>query len=327
MTTRRALAHVLCGLLAAGCASAVTRQAPAAGPVTPPAGGAAGAPAPLSRGFVLARGAGERLTYCGRPLVLTLKVDSANAPTSNLLAGVGELRGDEGIGRHRTADEVIYIAAGWGHVVVGADTVRFGPGSVMYVPPDTPHRLVGAGAEPVTYFFAMSPASSAAGFRRAAQLGCPDTAAGGSAPAPGAAAREPMTTGRALAIAAGDGERITYCAFPLTITAKIDTDAAPGARLMAATGALRRGVEYATHPEVDEIVFVTHGRGRAFTGGDTVAIAPGSVVFTPRGVPHGLINDGAGTLEYLVLFGRSGSRAGYRRLAARAGPYCPPGVP
>jgi mannose-6-phosphate isomerase-like protein (cupin superfamily) len=269
-------------------------------------------------------------------LTLTLKVDSSRAPATTLLAGVGELRGDEGVGRHRTADEVILVTRGWGHAMIGADTARLGPGSVLYVPPGTPHRLVSTGAPPLTYFFALGPASSAAGFRQAAQLGCPgapagvggaaagSSGAGGPVPAPLAAA---AGSARSVTLDPGEGERITYCAFPLTITAKVDTNAAPGARLMAATGALRRGTEAATHPGLDEIVFVTHGRGRAFTGSDTAAIEPGSVVFTPKGVPHGLINDGAGTLEYLVLFGGAGSRAGYRRLAAQPGPHCPAGGP
>lgn len=335
MRARRVLAGAVWSAFAAGCAGAGTGQAPTVRAEARPALAGTRGAAQAARGFILAPDAGERLTYCERPLTLTLKVDSSNAPATTLLAGVGELRGDEGIGRHRTADEVIYVTRGWGHAVVGTDTARLGPGSVLYVPPGTPHRLVSTGARPMTYFFALGPAASAAGFREAARRGCsgaaaPDGRAAGStgvaAPAP-APLPDAAAGARAVAFDPGEGERITYCAFPLTLTAKVDTDAAPGARLMAGTGALRRGVEAATHARLDEIVLVTHGRGRAFTGSDTAAIEPGSVVFTPKGVPHGLINDGAGTLEYLVLFGGAGARAGYHALAAQPGPHCPAGGP
>jgi hypothetical protein len=69
-------------------------------------------------------GTGERLPYCARPLVLTLKVDSATAPGTRLLAGVGELSGDEGFGRHRSADEILYVSRGWGYAMVGGDSCR-----------------------------------------------------------------------------------------------------------------------------------------------------------------------------------------------------------
>lgn len=289
----------------------------------------AASPAIATRGLILPPDAGERLTYCERPLVVVLKLDSATAPTASIIAGVADLRGDEGASRHRLADEVIYVESGWGQAIVGADTVRLGPGSVLYVPPDTPHRLTTAGDAPMRYFFALAPASSAAGFRAAARRGCGSepAAPAGSAPAvrENAATSVAPSAVRPLGVDPGDGERVTYCAFPLTITAKVDTDAAPGARLMVATGALRRGEEAATHRDEDEVLYVTHGRGRAFVGADTAAVEAGSLVFTPRGVRHGLINDEGGTLEYVVVFGGAGGRAGYRALAMRPGPYCPAG--
>ncbi|MGI8843824.1 MAG: cupin domain-containing protein [Gemmatimonadaceae bacterium] len=126
------------------------------------------------------------------------------------------------------------------------------------------------------------------------------------------------------ALSPGEGERISYCVFPLTITAKIDSDVAPTARLTAAYGALRKGTESATHAGDDEVVFVVHGRGQAFVGSDTVAVEAGSVVFTPRGRRHGFINDGNDVLEYFIVFSEPGPRAAFRRFAARPGPYCPP---
>ena len=274
------------------------------------------------RGLILPPDGGERFRYCARPLVLSLKVDSVAAPGTQLVAGTGELRGDEGIGRHRTPHEVVYIRSGWGFAVVGGDTTRLGPGSVMYVPPGSGHRLVSTGAAPMDYFWVLGPASSGAGFRRAATIGCPD---GPPAPTATASQTEGAREEAGLVLAPGEGERITYCTFPLTITFKVDSVSAPGSRLVAAAGALRRGSEVGEHA-VDEVALVTHGRGRAFVGPDTMPVEPGSFMYTPRGARHGFLNDGSSTLEYVVVYGPFAaprSRASFRRLASQPGPWCP----
>lgn len=320
-------------LLLAACATSgrggTTAGGGASSAAMPPAGAIVPAMAsPPVRGLVVPPGTGERLTYCQRPLVLTLKVDSSVAPTTRLLAGVGELRGDEGIGRHRTDDEILYVIRGWGHAVFGTDTVPLGPGSMAHVPPGVPHRLVSRGAAPLEYFFVLGPASSTSpeGFRDAARIGCADrataVAASGTSTAP--APTVPITDGpRAVWFDPGDGDRISYCPFPLVITTKVDSASASGTRLTAAVGSLRRGAEVGTHADGDEVVYITSGRGRAFIGADTTAVEAGSVTFVPVGTRHGFVNDGGGTLEYVVVYGRGFSPAGFRRLAARPGPYCP----
>jgi mannose-6-phosphate isomerase-like protein (cupin superfamily) len=274
---------------------------------------------------VLAPGAGERLRYCGRPLVLTLTVDSVTAPTTRLVAGFGELRGDEGESRHGAADEILYVIAGWGYAAFGADTVPLGPGSVAHVPPGTSHRIVSTGARPMRYHFVLGPSSSAAAFRRAATRGCAPPA-GAAPPAPAPSAPTPVasaTPRRATVLAPGEGPRINYCLFPLVITAKVDSTSAPATRLTAAAGSLRRGAEVGTHRASDEVVLITHGRGRAFIGADTTAVEAGSVTFTPAGTEHGFINDGDDTLDYFIVYSSSFGRSGFRALAARPGPYCP----
>ena len=327
---RRSPDSVVPVLLLAACATS-GRGGPATGggassAAMPPVGVVAPATAsPSARGLVVPPGAGERLTYCQRPLVLALKVDSSVAPTTRLLAGVGELRGDEGMARHRAADEILYVVRGWGHAVLGEDTVPLGPGSIAHVPPGVPHRLVSRGAAPLEYFFVLGPASSAEGFRRAASLGCADRATAAAAsgtstpPAPSMAVRGDP---RAVWFDPGIGDRISYCPFPLVITTKVDSASASGTRLTAAVGSLRRGAEVGTHADGDEVVYITHGRGRAFIGTDTTAVEAGSVTLVPAGTRHGFVNDGGGTLEYVVVYGRGFSPAGFRRLAARPGPYC-----
>ena len=274
------------------------------------------------RGLVVPPDGGERLPYCARPLLLTVKVDSIVAPGTRVVAGTADLRGDEGLGRHGDADEVLYVARGWGHAIVGPDTVRLGPGSFVHVPPGLAHHLVSTGPEPMHYFFVLAPRASAASFRRAAAVGCH---LGGAAPTAAAASppASPSQSGRVTAFDPGAGDRITYCLFPLTITTKIDSGSAPGTRLTAAAGSLRRGAEVGVHPVGDEVAFFTSGRGRAFIGADTVDVRAGAVTFVPEGMQHGFVNESDEPLEYVVVYQRGFSTAGFRRLAARPGPYCP----
>lgn len=272
-----------------------------------------------ARGLVLPPGGGERFTYCAQPLTLWIKLDSLSSPTTQFVAGTAEIRGDEGVGRHGGRDEVVYVRSGWGYAVFGSDTTRLGPGSVIYVPPGAAHRFVSSGAEPMDYFWVIGPLSSTAAFRQAAALGCT-----GAAPAPAVPPAQPVTasTQVAVAIPPAGGERITYCDIPLVITAKVDSENVAGTWLRAATGALRRGSEAGVHA-VDEVVLITHGRGKAFVGKDTVAVEPGSLTHAPRGMLHGFINESNETLEYFIVYAESWSREAFRRRADRRGPYCP----
>lgn len=307
-------------ILASACAPAPRRPAPI---MQAPSSTASIPSAAPVRGIVVPAGGGERFVYCNRPLTLWLKVDSVTAPRTQLVAGTGEIRGDEGIGRHRGAHEVIYVRSGWGHAIVGADTTNLGPGSVMYVPTGTRHRLVSSGTAPLDYFWVIAPMSSGEGFRRAAMIDCASSPPA-SVTTP-SAQPEPEQEGPGLVLPPGAGERLTYCLFPLTITFKVDSVSAPLSRLVAATGALRRGSEVGEHA-VDEVALITHGRGLAFVGADTIPVQSGSMMYTPRGMRHGFINDSTETLEYVVVYGPFAgprSRASFRRLASQPGPSCP----
>jgi hypothetical protein len=157
-------------ILSSACAAAPRKPAPITQGPSITAAIPSGAPV---RGVVVPAGGGERFVYCNRPLTLWLKVDSVTALGTQLVAGTGEVRGDEGIGRHRGGHEVIYVRSGWGHAIVGVDTTNLGPGSVMYVPPGTRHRLVSSGTASLDYFWVIAPMSSGGVFRRAAMIGCP----------------------------------------------------------------------------------------------------------------------------------------------------------
>jgi mannose-6-phosphate isomerase-like protein (cupin superfamily) len=62
------------------------------------------------------------------------------------------------------------LIRGRGQAVVGADTTPVEPGSVMFVPQNTPHGLVNPVDQPLEYFVVHSPQTSAAAFRRRAAL-------------------------------------------------------------------------------------------------------------------------------------------------------------
>ena len=115
-------------------------------------------------------GEGERLRYCEIPLVLTLKVESGINPGARLRASAGALSRGEERGVHLDADEVLYVVRGHGQAIVGDETIAVQPGSIMFVPQDTPHGLINPNDEPLEYFVVHSPQASAAGFRRRAAV-------------------------------------------------------------------------------------------------------------------------------------------------------------
>lgn len=281
---------------------------PAQGRIIPPA--ARGAFAPCASG----------ITY--RPVI-----GSAAGAGTNLRAAELQVRGRVAQRAHIDSEAVLLVVRGWGEIVAGEDTARLGPGSLAYVPAGLRYSLAGQSPRqaPLELLLVLRPLTGRAPVSDRASFGCGQQ--GTMAPS-----ATPMTDRPKAALFVVDptyGERIAYCVFPLTITAQIDSNAVPAARLTAATGALRRGTEQATHRTDDELVFVTHGAGRAFVGSDTAAVEPGSAIFTPRGSPHGFINDGngTGTLEYFIVFSEPGPRELFHQFAARPGPYCPSGPP
>lgn len=281
------------------------------------------------RGLILRAAEQQPLEPCADGLALAPLVDSTVAARAQLFAARADVHGRGGLQQHATADAVYYVASGWGEAVAGTHRIRLGPGSVLYVPAGQSYRLASAASTPMRLFFALRLDADAPRRTGGAAFGCATRRQ--NRRAPGRTAQTVRAAGahtsRVVAVAPTEGDRISYCVFPLTITAQIDSDNAPDARLTAATGALRRGMEAASHRTDDEVVFVTHGRGRAFVGGDTAAVEAGSVVFTPRGLRHGFINESDGTLEYFIVFSEPGPRELFRRFAARPGPYCPGPTP
>ena len=269
-------------------------------------------------GYIVASASRGVFKPCGAALTIRLVIDSAAGTGTNLRAAEFQVRGRTADRIHPDADAVLLVTRGWGHITAGRDTGRLGPGSVVHVPAGLRYALANHAprAAPLGLLHTLRPLADAAPRSDRTTFGCGSSGAGAPAARP---------SGPLLVIDPTAGERIAYCVFPLTITARVDADAAPGARLTAAMGALRQGTEGGVHRGDDELVFVTHGTGRAFAGSDTAAVTSGSVVFTPRGLRHGFINEGRGTLEYFIVFSEPGPRELFHRFAARPGPFCASG--
>lgn len=71
------------------------------------------------------------------------------------------------------------------------------------------------------------------------------------------------------------------------------------------------------HPNAEELVFVTSGRGEQIVGDDTLVIRPGDACFIPRGVPHQITGVSEDDLViYWMLAGASSMEsAGYEAVS------------
>lgn len=85
------------------------------------------------------------------------------------------------------------------------------------------------------------------------------------------------------------------------------------------------GHERHTHPESDEILYVTRGEGEQEVAEETGAIGAGDILYIPEGVEHGTINAGWEPLVRLAVYAPSDPEESLRNL-----PECeigPPGEP
>jgi quercetin dioxygenase-like cupin family protein len=73
------------------------------------------------------------------------------------------------------------------------------------------------------------------------------------------------------------------------------------------------------HRESDEVFFLLHGHLEVTCGDDTWQAAPGSLVFLPRGVPHGFINASDGPARTLLI----NAPAGFGELIVALGDPAP----
>jgi quercetin dioxygenase-like cupin family protein len=58
---------------------------------------------------------------------------------------------------HSNELEAVYVISGTGKVTIGKQSYDIGPGSAVYVPPNTPHSFTNNGKEPVEVIHMYSP--------------------------------------------------------------------------------------------------------------------------------------------------------------------------
>jgi mannose-6-phosphate isomerase-like protein (cupin superfamily) len=132
---------------------------------------------------------------------------------------------------------------------------------------------------------------------------------------PTRAAAEPL--GRPYVLPPGGGERMDYCARPVTLWMKVDSVPAPGTRMIAGTAELRGDEGQGRHPDADEVLYIIRGSGHAVFGSDTLSLQPGSVMFVPQGIAHQIVSTGKEPMEYLFVIGPRTSAQSFRRAASR----------
>jgi mannose-6-phosphate isomerase-like protein (cupin superfamily) len=66
---------------------------------------------------------------------------------------------------HHTYDEVVHVLAGQGVVHLDGGQTQIGPGTSIYLPPQTPHCLENTGSEPLRVLGVFHPAGSPAAKR------------------------------------------------------------------------------------------------------------------------------------------------------------------
>lgn len=131
----------------------------------------------------------------------------------------------------------------------------------------------------------------------------------GSAPA----AQSPPASAGTIAHA-GDGLRIPATPDGRTVTIKVDSELAQGVRMSMITEDLPPDsrIRVHLHEREDEIIFIRSGNGVATLGDREIPVAPGAVVYVPKGVWHGLHNNGSETLGMSAVYSPPGFEQAFK---------------
>jgi oxalate decarboxylase/phosphoglucose isomerase-like protein (cupin superfamily) len=126
----------------------------------------------MADGFVLPPGAGQRIHGAG----MTLKVGAEQSGRWSAFEAEVAPGFDVGAHRHAEAEEIFYLLEGELDLLAfeprttapgdwtawesagGAQVVRGGPGSLMFVPAGCPHAFTNPGASPARMLFLVTPA-------------------------------------------------------------------------------------------------------------------------------------------------------------------------
>ena len=108
------------------------------------------------------------------------------------------------------------------------------------------------------------------------------------------------------------------------IVIKVDPRRSGSAYAMG-TETLQPGAAIPVHRHVyqDEVLFIHKGQGRATCEGKAVTVVPGSLVYAPRGIWHGLRNTGTGPLQVTWTVAPPGIEEFFRELSRLKEPVEP----
>jgi quercetin dioxygenase-like cupin family protein len=79
------------------------------------------------------------------------------------------------------------------------------------------------------------------------------------------------------------------------------------------------GIPVHKHGAEEELIYVERGRGVLTFGGDEMDVVPGSMALVPRGVWHGLRNDGDDLLRMVFGYTPAGFEDYFRAIGVRPG--------
>lgn len=133
---------------------------------------------------------------------------------------------------------------------------------------------------------------------------------------PASGSSRPARPGRGFVLGPDDGDAYFWLG-SLTLTKVMGSDTAGGLDLVDHRVPAGYAPPTHVHRDADEVFYLIDGRLEVTCGDDSWQVGPGSVVFLPRGVPHGftagpdgpartlLINTKAGFGEVVVELGTS----------------------
>jgi mannose-6-phosphate isomerase-like protein (cupin superfamily) len=191
---------------------------------------------------------------------------------------------------HDRKEQIFYVTAGHGTVVVGGERFSVKPGDLVYVPPCVVHQTITQGGEPLCYFlfnaFLGADKEGHASFAdhldkvkhvRKKQ------AESGSADADGTARTSPANPGKHI----GDLRKGRVFDFGSNTTIPLlqrsDTSRAEVTLVTWPKG--NKGAMVA-HKEKEQTFFVLSGVGKITIADETKQVGPGDVVFVPWNTPH-----------------------------------------
>ncbi len=119
----------------------------------------------------------------------------------------------------------------------------------------------------------------------------------------------------------GEGERIEMKGVkePRGWRILVDPKGARSTRLSMGTQEIPPGgrIPRHLHEREEEILFFHEGEGEAEVGGETHPVGPGSTVFLPVGVPHGVRNTGERPIRLVWVFSPPGYEEIFREMGRR----------